>query len=169
MNGERWSRQARIVALIAPGDGPHLVAPGVVPVREWTRPTRAGQGVADALRECLSLLPDDPERFEREAVEWHARWCACIRALTLSEAQAALDALGSFQGARAEAAARELRRLCARHGMSDVAEVLRHWIAHVGVLQTSQHGRERSGVPRSGSCGRTPKLFGGQTRAAPRR
>jgi hypothetical protein len=134
MSGEQ--RQPRVVALIAPGDGPHLVSPGVVPVREWTRPGRSGRGLADALRDCLSLLPDDPERFEREAVEWHARWCACLPALTLAEAQAALSSLGAFQDAGGGDGAHELRRLCVRYGMPDVAEVVRREIAQAGAAQS---------------------------------
>jgi hypothetical protein len=132
MNGERRSRRTRVVALIAPGDGPHLVSPGVVPIREWTRSPRSIRELGDALADCLSLLRDDPRRFERAAIGWHARWCSSLPALTLAEAQAALNALSTLQGAGAVHGARELRRLCVRYGMQDTAEVLRRWMEQVG-------------------------------------
>jgi hypothetical protein len=135
MSVQQRSRLARVLAVISPGDGPHLVAPGGVPVREWTRPTCPSDGLDGALASCLARLPDDSESFERAALGWHARWCARLPALTLAEAHSGLDALKAFQGVDAIGGALELRRLCVRHGLWDVAEILRRWIVQ---LETSR-------------------------------
>ena len=101
----------RLVAYIVAGDGPHLVAPYGSP----TRSVRPRVSLADELATCLDMLDEDPERFERAATSWHARWCSDIADLTLVDAHTALTAL---------------RYLCARHGQRGTSEVLERWIEH---------------------------------------
>jgi hypothetical protein len=115
----------RLVALIVPGDGPHLVAPYSSPA-ESIRPRVS---VADELAMCLTMLDDDPERFERAATSWHARWCSDLADLTLVDAHTALTALESLAGPNGVDAARVLRYLCVRHGQRAVPAVLERWIA----------------------------------------
>jgi hypothetical protein len=116
----------RLVALIVPGDGPHLVAPYRSPVESM----RPRVSVADELATCLTLLEPDPERFERAATSWHARWCSEVADLTLVDAHTALTALESLAGPNGIDAARVLRYLCVRHGQHGTPEVLERWIAH---------------------------------------
>jgi len=71
----------RLVALIVPGDGPHLVAPYRSPAKSM----RPRVSVADELGLCLTMLDQDPERFERAAASWHAR-CSDLADLTLVDA-----------------------------------------------------------------------------------
>jgi hypothetical protein len=115
----------RLVALIVPGDGPHLVAPYRSPAESM----RPRVSVADELAMCLTMLDQDPERFEREAASWHARWCSDRADLTLVDAHTALTALKSLAGPNGTDAARVLRYLCVRHGQRAVPEVLERWIA----------------------------------------
>jgi hypothetical protein len=115
----------RLVALIVPGDGPHLVAPYRSPAASM----RPRVSVADELALCLTMLDQDPERFERAAASWHARWCSDLADLTLVDAHTALTALESLAGPNGPDAARVLRYLCVRHGQRAVPEVLERWIA----------------------------------------
>ena len=116
----------RLVAYIVAGDGPHLVAPYSSP----TGPVRPRVSLADELATCLDMLDEDPERFERAATSWHARWCSDIADLTLVDAHTALTALESLAGPNGTDAARVLRYLCARHGQRGTSEVLERWIEH---------------------------------------
>ena len=86
--------------------------------------------LADELATCLDMLEEDPERFERAATSWHARWCSDIADLTLVDAHTALTALESLAGPDGTDAARVLRYLCARHGQRGTSEVLERWIEH---------------------------------------
>lgn len=115
----------RLVAFIVPGDGPHLVAPYRSPAKSM----RPRVSLADELALCLSMLDNDPERFERAATSWHARWCSDLADLTLVDAHTALSALESLAGPNGGDAARVLRYLCVRHGQRAVAKVLERWIA----------------------------------------
>jgi hypothetical protein len=101
------------------------------------RPTvrRRGQcaprvSLADELATCLDMLDEDPERFERPATSWHARWCSDIADLTLVDAHTALTALESLAGPNGTDAARVLRYLCSRQGQRGTSEVLERWIEH---------------------------------------
>ena len=116
----------RLVAYIVAGDGPHLVAPNSSP----TGSVRPRVSLADELATCLDMLDEDPERFERAATSWHARWCSDIADLTLVDAHTALTALESLAGPNGTDAARVLRYLCARHGQRGTSEVLERWIEH---------------------------------------
>jgi hypothetical protein len=115
----------RLVALIVPGDGPHLVAPDQSPAASM----RPRVSVADELAVCLTVLDQDPERFERAAASWHARCCSELADLTLVDAYTALTALESLAGPNGTDAARVLRHLCLRYGQRAVPEVLGRWIA----------------------------------------
>jgi hypothetical protein len=118
----------RLLAVIAPGAGPHLVGPPST--SHWTtRPARSRVSLAEELIDCLTLLEVDPERFERAAASWHARWCIDLAPLTLSESQTALTALRAIAGPRGTDAAGVLRNLCRLHGQRGTPEVLERWIA----------------------------------------
>jgi hypothetical protein len=131
------SRQ-RLVAFIVPGAGPHVVAPYGVP----TDSMRPRVSVADELAACLTMLDDYPERFERAAASWHARWCSGLEDLTLVDAHTALTALESLSGPNGTDAARVLRYLCVEHGQRATAEVLERWIARrePGTVPTAMGG-----------------------------
>jgi hypothetical protein len=119
----------RLLAVIAPGDGPHLVGPPAT-VEHWTtRPAKSRRSLADDLAHCLTTLRQDPERFQRAAAGWHARWCIDLEPLTLTEAQTALTALRALDGPSSADAARVLRYLCLLHGQRETPEVLERWIA----------------------------------------
>ena len=115
----------RLVAYIVAGDGPHLVAPDSSLTGSVPRIS-----LADELATCLDMLEQDPERFERAATSWHARWCSDIADLTLVDAHTALTALESLAGPNGTDAARVLRYLCGRHGQRGTSEVLERWIEH---------------------------------------
>lgn len=116
----------RLVGFIVAGDGPHLVAPYSSPAGS----VRPRVSLADELATCLTMLEEDPARFERAATSWHARWCSDVAELTLVDAHTALTALESLAGPQGTDAARVLRYLCARNGQHGTAEVLERWIAH---------------------------------------
>jgi hypothetical protein len=119
------ARSCRVVAVIMPGDGPHLVA---LPAADG--PCRGS--LADALAACLTLLDHDPERFQHAAASWHARWCVDAAPVTLVETHTALTALESLAGPNRADAARVLRYVCATHGQPGIAAVLDSWIAQRG-------------------------------------
>jgi hypothetical protein len=53
----------------------------------------------DAL-ELVLLLVDDPTRFRRAALRWHARYCAEVPDVGFEEAQAVLACLAGLAGRR---------------------------------------------------------------------
>ena len=119
---------SRLLAVIAPGAGPHLVGPPSTTY--WTtRPARLHVSLADELTNCLGMLEEDPERFRSAAASWHARWCIDLAPLTLTENQTALTALQAIAGPWGTAAASVLRYLCLLHGQRGTPEVLERWIA----------------------------------------
>jgi hypothetical protein len=115
--------QPRLVALIAPGDGPHLVAATGPASGRRRRP------LADDLARCLAALDRDPEAFQRAAIQWHARWCREMPCLEIVDAHTALTALQALSGPAASDAARTLRYLCLRHDQPGAAAVLDAWVA----------------------------------------
>jgi hypothetical protein len=118
----------RLLAVIAPGAGPHLVGPPST--THWTtQPAKSRASVADELADCLAMLEEDPERFRSAAASWHARWCIDLAPLTLTESQTALTALQAIPGPRGADAAGVLRDLCLRHGQRGTPAVLERWIA----------------------------------------
>jgi hypothetical protein len=69
-------------------------------------------GLADALAVCVAIRRVEPDRFERAALRWLARFCVERRDVTLAEVQRAAWA---FENITDEPAALEtLQRLCAR-------------------------------------------------------
>jgi hypothetical protein len=122
----------RLLAVIAPGAGPHLVGPPST--SHWTTPPARSHGsLADELTRCLTMLEGDPERFASAAASWHARWCIDLAPLTLADSQRALTALREIAGPRGSDAAGVLRDLCLLHGQRGTPEVLERWIARRGV------------------------------------
>jgi hypothetical protein len=68
--------------------------------------------LGDALEICLAIRKAEPERFERAALRWLARFCIERREATLAQVQAAAWA---FDNITDEPAALEtLQRLCSR-------------------------------------------------------
>jgi hypothetical protein len=68
--------------------------------------------LGDALAVCVAIRRTEPERFERAALRWLARFCLERREATLAQVQAAAWA---FDNITDEPAALEsLERLCSR-------------------------------------------------------
>jgi hypothetical protein len=68
--------------------------------------------LVDALAVCVAIRRAEPDRFERAALRWLARFCVERREVTLSEVQRAAWA---FENISDEPAALEtLQRLCSR-------------------------------------------------------
>jgi hypothetical protein len=142
------SPDARVVAVIDPGARPHLVAAVGMNAPDRRPISPSLPRLDSALSACLATLRDEPARFERAAMVWHARWCTLLPELTLAEAKLALGGLEALQGPQAVEGAQALRRLCDLHGLADVAGVLDRWIL-LAALRTC-HG------PGSASAGATP-------------
>lgn len=122
----------RVVAVIAAGDGPHLLWPPLAAGRRRTPRATRRPSLADELAQCLRAVDEEPERFEVTAAAWHARWCSDLATLTLTEAQTALTALQAIAGPTGADAAKVLRYLCQAHGQRAAAAVLDRWIAERG-------------------------------------
>jgi hypothetical protein len=61
-------------------------------------------GLSDAL-ELVLLVVEDPRRFRRAALRWHARYCAEVQEVGVEEAQAVLACLAGLAGRQPKAAA----------------------------------------------------------------
>jgi len=71
-----------------------------------------GVDLRDALEVCVAIRQAEPERFERAALRWLARFCVEQREVTLAQVQVAAWA---FDNITDEPAALEtLQRLCSR-------------------------------------------------------
>ena len=71
-----------------------------------------GVDLGDALDVCVAIRQAEPERFERAALRWLARFCVERREVTLAQVQVAAWA---FDNITDEPAALEtLQRLCSR-------------------------------------------------------
>ena len=117
----------RLLAVITPGDGPHLLAPTVAAYRSRRATSRVS--LDDELAMCLARLDDDPHAYERAAASWHARWSVEEpTTLTLAETHTAMTLLRAIAGPRGAEAARTLRYLLLVHGQTGTAEVLRRWL-----------------------------------------
>ena len=68
--------------------------------------------LVDALAVCVAIHRAEPDRFERAALRWVARFCVERREATLAEVQAAAWAFENFGDE--PAALDTLQRLCAR-------------------------------------------------------
>jgi hypothetical protein len=80
----------------------------------------------DAL-ELVLLLVDEPGRFRRAALRWHARFCADVPDVGFEEAQAVLACLAGLAGRRPKAAASALAELVHRRGLERASEALARW------------------------------------------
>jgi hypothetical protein len=103
----------------------------------FSRRTRASSGrerqpsldfvsLPDAL-ELVLLLVDDPQRFRRAALRWHARYCAEVPDIGFEEAHAVLACLAGLAGRRPRAAAAALAELVRRRGLEGASETLIRW------------------------------------------
>ena len=78
----------------------------------------------DAL-ELVLLLVDDPGRFRRAALRWHARYCGEVPDVGFEEgAHAVLACLAGLAGRRPKPAAAALAELVHRRGLERASEVL---------------------------------------------
>ena len=68
--------------------------------------------LGDALAVCVLIRKAEPDRFERAALRWVARFCVERREATLTEVQAAAWAFENI--ADEPAALATLQRLCSR-------------------------------------------------------
>ena len=68
--------------------------------------------LVDALAICLAIREREPQRFERAALRWLARFCLERREATIAQVQAAAWALENLTDE--PAALETLNRLCAR-------------------------------------------------------
>jgi hypothetical protein len=121
------SPHRRLLAVIAPGEGPHLLAPTMAVYRSRRATPRVS--LEDELATCLAFLDRDARRYERAAASWHARWCVELTTLTVAEIDLAMTLLRAIAGPRGIAAARTLRSLCLGHGQDAVAETLERYVA----------------------------------------
>jgi hypothetical protein len=116
----------RLLAVIAPGDGPHLLAPSVAGFR--SQRARPRLSIAEELDYCLALLAVDVDHYRRAAASWHARWCVELTSLSVAERHTTRTLVHAIAGPRGVDAARTLRFLCLLHDQGDVAAVLERWI-----------------------------------------
>ena len=82
----------------------------------------------DAL-ELVLLLVDDPGRFRRAALRWHARYCAEVPDVGFEEAHAVLACLAGLAGPRPKPLAAALAELVRWRGLERASEVLIRWAA----------------------------------------
>jgi hypothetical protein len=68
--------------------------------------------LGDALMVCVAIRDAKPERFERAAIRWLARYCVERPAVTLTEVRSAVEAFERM-ALRPEDALATLQRLCA--------------------------------------------------------
>ena len=120
------SAPSRLLAVIAPGDGPHLLAPTVAGFRSRRATPRLS--IAEELAVCLALLEEDADHYRRAAASWHARWCVELTTLSVAERHTTRTLLHAIAGPRGTDAARTLRFLCMLHDEPEVAAVLQRWI-----------------------------------------
>lgn len=62
------SPRRRLLAVIAPGDGPHLLAPTIAAYRSRRATPRVS--LEDELTMCLTTLEEDPEHYQRAAASY---------------------------------------------------------------------------------------------------
>jgi hypothetical protein len=116
----------RLLAVIAPGDGPHLLAPTVAGFQSHRATPRIS--LAEELSACLASLQDDSAHYRRAASRWHARWCVELTTFTVAERHTTRTLLHAIAGPRGIDAARTLRYLCLLHDQREIAGVLERWI-----------------------------------------
>ncbi len=116
---------------------PHALFRRALATGNLTIATSAAHEVArlsleDALALTLLYRDQDPSRYERAALRWHARFCAEVRGLSTDDAQLALSALASLGGSRPESGARSLLALLDGLTMSAAADALEAWLQRRG-------------------------------------
>ena len=83
----------------------------------------------DALRICVLVAEQEPERFERAAVRWHGRWEVEAPAdLRLRESELMLVSLGALSSPARQTAFRTLVELGRWSGLSTIESSLRPWL-----------------------------------------
>lgn len=80
----------------------------------------------DAL-ELVLLLVDDPRRFRRAALRWHARYCSEVPDVGFEEALVVLSCMAGLGGRKPKAAAESLAALIHHRGFRQAGEALLHW------------------------------------------
>jgi sulfite reductase beta subunit-like hemoprotein len=80
-------------------------------------------GLSDALELVLRVV-EDPRRFRRAALRWHARYCAEVQDVGFEEAQAVVACLAGLAGRQPKAAAEALAALVHRRGSKQAGEAL---------------------------------------------
>ena len=120
------SPRRRLLAVISPGDGPHLVAPTVAAYRSRRAAPRVS--LEEELAMCLAIAGQDPDRYRPAAASWHARWCVEVATLSVAETHTILTLLRAITGPHSGDAARALRYLCLVHGEDRTADVLQRWL-----------------------------------------
>jgi hypothetical protein len=70
---------------------------------------------------------DEPGRFRRAALRWHARYCGDLPDVGFEEAHAVLACLAGLAGRRPKAAAGALAELVNRRGLERASEILFRW------------------------------------------
>jgi hypothetical protein len=84
--------------------------------------------LADALELVLLLARNDPPRFQRAVLRWHARYCQELGVDDPGEAQAMLSLLFALRGPSKNAAARALAELLHARQFGRAAEALTRWL-----------------------------------------
>ena len=82
--------------------------------------------LTDAL-ELVLLLVDEPGKFRRAALRWHARYCGEVPDVGFEEAHAVLACLAGLAGRRPKPAAAALAELVRRRELERASEVLIRW------------------------------------------
>jgi hypothetical protein len=83
----------------------------------------------DAL-ELVLLLVDEPGKFRRAALRWHARYCADVPDVGFEEAHAVLACLAGLAGRRPKASGSALAELVHRRGLERASEALVRWTSN---------------------------------------
>jgi hypothetical protein len=84
-------------------------------------------GLSDALALCALLAEKEPERFDRAAVRWHARYALELPGVTLAESQLVLASVASLASPRPQAARQALTELAAARRLHGFASALRRF------------------------------------------
>jgi hypothetical protein len=77
--------------------------------------------------ELVLLLVDEPARFRRAALRWHARYCGELPDVGFEEAHAVLACLAGLAGQRPKPAAGALSELVRRRELERASDVLVRW------------------------------------------
>lgn len=84
-------------------------------------------GLSDALQLILLLRDEDPARYGRAALRWHARYCREVPGVTLSEAATVLALLAALAEETYRAAPRALAELFYGRELDQPARIVIRW------------------------------------------